>query len=213
MPGKATSPAVRRECAHRRRHTHGTTAAYKADRCRCTDCRAACAHAWRERNRAIVYGRYPVMRIDSLGAARRLQSLSRLGWSARTLAGRCDMQVAHLQAIRSHRVRYLTPATDETIRAVYRELWDQRPLAVTKYERGAVSRAIRHAELAGWLLPIEWDDDDLIRKQQAPRPPQQLKPCGTYAAYKRHVRAGEKPDQACRNAHAAETAQRRRAAA
>lgn len=34
-------------------------------------------------------------------------------------------------------------------------------------------------------------------------PPRQLQPCGTTAAYARHIRHGETPDQACKDAHAA----------
>jgi hypothetical protein len=36
------------------------------------------------------------------------------------------------------------------------------------------------------------------------RPWWNLEPCGTAAAYRRHVRLGEPKDQACRDAHAAE---------
>jgi hypothetical protein len=38
-----------------------------------------------------------------------------------------------------------------------------------------------------------------------------LEPCGTAAAYKRHIRHGEKPDQACKDAHATEERYRWRA--
>lgn len=45
--------------------------------------------------------------------------------------------------------------------------------------------------------------DRLLRiceKRMPPNPPPPLKPCGTYAAYMRHLRHGEKPDAECRAA-------------
>lgn len=39
------------------------------------------------------------------------------------------------------------------------------------------------------------------RDQQRGRPPRTLKPCGTYAAYRRHQRNGEPIDQACYDAY------------
>lgn len=38
----------------------------------------------------------------------------------------------------------------------------------------------------------------------------ELKPCGTEAAHRRHLRAGEEPCEPCRDAHAADMAERRR---
>jgi len=45
-------------------------------------------------------------------------------------------------------------------------------------------------------------------------PPRKLKPCGTYAAYRRHVRNGEEIDDACAQAwseHQAEQYRKRQA--
>lgn len=45
--------------------------------------------------------------------------------------------------------------------------------------------------------------DRLLRiceKRQPATPPPALKPCGTYAAYMRHLRHGETPDAECRAA-------------
>jgi hypothetical protein len=42
------------------------------------------------------------------------------------------------------------------------------------------------------------------------RPPSRWEPCGTAAAYRRHVRRKEPTDQACKDAHAAEERWRQR---
>lgn len=42
------------------------------------------------------------------------------------------------------------------------------------------------------------------------RPPRQLQPCGTLAAYRRHARRKEKPCRACKDAHNADYLDRKR---
>lgn len=57
---------------------------------------------------------------------------------------------------------------------------------------------------------------DVARYQQSPAQPRELRPCGTEAAYQRHIANGEIPDEACLVAHALEFRRwyhRRRAAA
>lgn len=53
----------------------------------------------------------------------------------------------------------------------------------------------------GWMREIECAPcgEKFGRPVQA-RPPRELKPCGTPAAYRRHLRYGEKPCDACREA-------------
>lgn len=79
---------------------------------------------------------------------------------------------------------------------------------------GSVDAAVRNTEYSlrdlykAWLrLEAANAEEPSAKALEARR--SRLAPCGTYAAYKRHRRKGETPDQACKTAHAVETQARR----
>ena len=57
------------------------------------------------------------------------------------------------------------------------------------------SRRHPDSDTTGWrpFIPIDWKDDCGLR----PARPKPKQPCGTYAAYRRHIRRGEQPCPEC----------------
>lgn len=49
---------------------------------------------------------------------------------------------------------------------------------------------------------LSWTERNALRRKRVGvRPPQERRPCGTEAAYRRHLRRGESPCADCREAH------------
>jgi hypothetical protein len=198
MTGRPQSPRVPKDCQHGGRHTHGTSLAYRSDGCRCLACTAACADEYRNRARRKAYGQLEQQRYPLIGAQRRLQALTAIGWSARALAGESGLYPTLIQVIRNGRATYVHRSTHLAIVELYDRLWNQSPPMRTKDEKGAATRARQHAARQRWRPPMFWDDDliDTPPKVRV-KPVQQLAPCGTYAAYRRHVRRGQQPCGEC----------------
>lgn len=185
---------MKRDCqCPRVRHVHGTNAAYHRCGCRCDECRAASAAVEKLRYKLTAYGRWAPF-VPAIGPARRLQALACLGWSLDALAERLgvtDTMVVHWQQMHYQK---MTKDTAARISALYDELWDQR--APGKYTLKTINRA----ERMGWVPPLAWDDDEIDDPDATPHlddGPRELRPCGTLAAYRRHIRRDEKPCELC----------------
>lgn len=98
-------------------------------------------------------------KVDSTGAARRLQALTCLGWSVNRLAAMSgiDRQVLD-QALHGGQV---VAAHTRSIAALYDSLWDRPAPADDHRERISVSRTRNRAKAAGWASPLAWDDDTI----------------------------------------------------
>lgn len=201
---------MKRDCTCPRvKHQHGTYTAYDSDGCRCTRCAIAYS-AWKrawlagaERERAT---------IDGEGTRRRLRALTIMGWSPPELAARLGMNdQAVLRLRNSTTARRVLPTTFEAVRDLYDELWDQR-------SPGAHARRMANLALRkGWVPPLGWDDDCIDDPAASPsmpvdRPEKRLAECGTTAAYRRHLRRGDKPCRDCSAAEARRGQDQRKAA-
>jgi hypothetical protein len=145
---------------------------------------------WRESEHQFVY---------KAGTVRRLEALMWLGYSSREIAERTGQSRAHLQNVRNDKkCTRITKRIADPIAAVYDELWD-KPVTTANGRR-------RHAQAVrlGYLPPLAYDDDRIDDPDYVPELPGngtwERKPCGTTAAYQRHLRAGETPCNACRDA-------------
>jgi hypothetical protein len=97
--------------------------------------------------------------MPSIGARRRIQALSAVGWSLTAIGRRAGIDKRTLieMAWRDQ----CTVATHLTIVKLYDELWDSEPPSDTPSQRGSSSKARRHAQLNGWAPPMAWDDDTI----------------------------------------------------
>lgn len=98
-------------------------------------------------------------RIDATGTRRRLEALAALGWSSTVLAAKLGRPATAVRRTRS--ARLVTVKSARQIRALYDNLWDQRPPMSTPDERGLVTKTIRLAQRRGWAPPMAWDDDTI----------------------------------------------------
>lgn len=156
----------RRDCScPRAQHTHGTRAAYTADKCRCLPCCIANSrlHAtgqWTEHLTA-----------DPCGARRRLQALVTVGWSLGAIATRTGRTKQSLQQIIDGSRTKLYLHTAAAVRDIYNELWDQKPPQTTRWEKAAITRARALADRNGWVGPFAWDDETIDDPTAAPWTP------------------------------------------
>ena len=97
--------------------------------------------------------------IPSVGASRRLQALSCLGWSISRLSTESgiDRQVLD-KALRGEGI---TAGHVRAIAALYEQIWDRPPPEAHHRERIAAARARNRARAAGWAPPLAWDDDSI----------------------------------------------------
>lgn len=150
---------MRRDCCcPRARHSHGTEQAYVSDACRCDECREAHRARMSWRRRMYAYGRDVSGLVPACGAARRLESLALLGWSAAALGERLGWDPVTL-----HRVRQqprITAVKHSAIVALFRELWDKPAPQRTKGERISAARTIQLARRRGYLPSLAWDNLD-----------------------------------------------------
>ena len=97
--------------------------------------------------------------VDPAGTRRRLQALVATGWTQSALARRLGVLPANLPKIVHGGRSAIRVATRDAVRALYDELWDQPPPALTPAERGARTRALTLAAAHCWPPPMAWDDD------------------------------------------------------
>lgn len=95
--------------------------------------------------------------VPAIGSQRRIRALVACGWSQLQLAGRLEIDQAHLYEILRRRV--LLAPTAIAVRDLYEEIWDQPPPQQDRWQRGAAVRARRYAAERGWPPPAAWDDD------------------------------------------------------
>ena len=95
---------------------------------------------------------------DGTGARRRIQALVYGGWPLTWLSARLGGDSTLARKILARRCG-LTAATDRAVRALYDDLWDQEPPAVTTWDRRAVAAARKHAREHGWVPALAWDED------------------------------------------------------
>lgn len=91
--------------------------------------------------------------VDATGSRRRLQALSRLGWSGQEMAtrlGSLDRQTYFY--IMGGRNKTIRARTADDIRRLYDDLWDQP---------GPSNKTRKWAEQQGFSLPLAWDDEEI----------------------------------------------------
>ena len=105
--------------------------------------------------------------VDATGTTRRLQALVTLGWTVTALGRRLGKTSANMfTTIDSPRV---LEATRRRVAALYDELWNCPPVAITRHERTSATRAKRYAAAHGWAPPLAWDDDTIDDPSATPQ--------------------------------------------
>lgn len=97
--------------------------------------------------------------LNGTGTRRRLQALAATGWSANAIATRTGLSARWLLELRRGKNTRVERRTDQRIRAVYDQLWDQP---------GPCPIARRLAARAGWPPPMAWDDHSIDDPAAAP---------------------------------------------
>jgi hypothetical protein len=108
---------------------------------------------------AITGAALPTTAVDATGTRRRLQALVALGWAPIELARRLGMETETASKL-LHRGRVLL-RTEQAVRALYEELWNQPPRHDTGQHKRNYQRALAMAARYGWPLPLAWDDDEI----------------------------------------------------
>jgi len=99
-------------------------------------------------------------RIDSTGAARRIQALVALGWSLSKIAARLGILRSNFTDLAQGRT-HITVAHDKAVRALYAEWSMQLPPQTEWRDKIAANRARNYARTLRWLPPLAWDDDTI----------------------------------------------------
>lgn len=86
-----------------------------------------------------------------VGASRRVQGLSWMGWSLQEQADRVGMYLQQVWQISRSRQSMITVATDRTFRGLFEQL---------SATRGPSTRSHNAAVRSGWVPPLAWDDID-----------------------------------------------------
>lgn len=133
--------------------------------------------------------------VDATGTRRRLQALATQGWTLAQLAARAGLP--DRQAVdRAMRASTTSAGTARTIRALYDQLWNQRPTPANRHEQAAITRTIRYAKKQGWAPPLAWDDDTIDDPDAAPDTGEHARRGADLDEYLFLVRAGETPYRA-----------------
>ncbi|WP_319456902.1 MULTISPECIES: hypothetical protein [unclassified Mycobacterium] len=93
-------------------------------------------------------------RVDAIGTIRRLQALVAFGYTRTYLAERIGWTVHNIGALLDVSRRQVNADTARKVEALFGEL---------QATRGPSVRSTNEGRRKGWLLPIEWDDDELDR--------------------------------------------------
>ncbi|WUH94597.1 hypothetical protein OG900_33580 [Streptomyces sp. NBC_00433] len=131
------------------------------------------------------------------GTMRRIRALYAIGHNNVTIAGASGVAASAISSIANGHQSIVQGTTAAAITAAYKTL-SKRP--------GTSAKAKSRARKLGWHGPLDWDDIDNPAAQPDPgtepaaKSPVELQPCGTSAAYRRHLRRSEPICTACRDA-------------
>lgn len=141
-------------------HKHGETRnCYGHHKCRCDDCKAFNNRAANRRRRDIAYGRYDRQMVPSAGTKRRIQALVHAGWAMSVLSRRAGLTRCAFDRLLNSDMTM--PNTVKRVNAIYDELWDQQPPALTARDKQSVSRTKRWARQQRFYPALAWDDDTI----------------------------------------------------
>lgn len=132
---------------------HGTANGYQRG-CRCDKCRRAKADQLADyrKRRYVSRGQ---LSMPNLGAVRRLQALSALGWSMSSLATQLGMTSCRVYHLRSG----IHPAVYATTHRKIGDLYERLCMTLPP-DTSATRRARAHAARLGWFPPLAWDNID-----------------------------------------------------
>jgi hypothetical protein len=132
---------------------HGTVAGYSVHRRSgtpaCEPCLAAMRADWKRRQLAS----YAPGLVPATGTVRRIQALSRMGWTWAEISAASGLTVYTLRRI--GQFDRVAVETDERARLAFRQLAMRTPPPSPR-RNSVVLRAIRR----GWASPLAWDDID-----------------------------------------------------
>jgi transcriptional regulator with XRE-family HTH domain len=106
-------------------------------------------------------------KIDSIGTTRRIQALVAIGWSQSKIAARLGVTPANFLGL-AHGRTGVTAGRAKDVADLYDQLWDQTPPRAGQRDKIAYSRSIRYAALAGWVVPMAWDEDTIDNPDASP---------------------------------------------
>jgi plasmid maintenance system antidote protein VapI len=99
-------------------------------------------------------------KVDSVGTTRRIQALVAIGWSQSKIAARLGVNPANFLGL-AHGRTGVTTARAKAIADLYDELWNTTPPRAGHRDKIAYARSVRYAALAGWSVPMAWDEDTI----------------------------------------------------
>lgn len=106
-------------------------------------------------------------KVDSTGTTRRIQALVAIGWSQSKIAARLGVTPANFLNL-SHGRTGVTTARAKAVADLYDELWNTAPPRAGHRDEGAYTRSVRYAALAGWAVPMAWDEDTINNPDAVP---------------------------------------------
>lgn len=135
---------------------------------------------------------------DPTGTIRRIRALAVLGHPQYAIADAIGISRATIRPLAAGQ-------RQKVAKDVARKVADLYPKWITRAGHSSVARGIAVAR--GWHGPLAWDDIDNpaaepdLGDEPGAKTPIELRPCGTTAAYRRHLRHKEPIDPACREAN------------
>lgn len=150
--------------------------------------------------------------VDVTGTRRRIQAMQAIGHSFAVIAEAAGTTRWRVGLIADGHQPTVSQAIADRIADAYRHL-SRRPAPFNR----STNRSRNHAATNGWHGPLAWGSDindptakpDMGDDSSAPTGPIVLRPCGTTAAHRRHLRRGEPVDEACRLANNLAVAERK----
>jgi hypothetical protein len=142
------------------------------------------------------------------GTMRRVRAMYYLSHNPKTIAAHARVAESTISAIANGRHDIVQTPTAIAIAMAYKTL---------SRRRGTSKKAAARARQMGWHGPLAWgsDIDDPAAQPDVAEPakagPMERQPCGTTAAYRRHLRHSESIDEACRLANSLDAAARKAA--
>jgi len=106
-------------------------------------------------------------KVDSVGTTRRIQALVATGWSQSKIAARLGILPSNFTAL-AHGRTGVSAAHAKAVADLYEQLWNTAPPRTGQRDKIAYSRSVRYAALAGWVVPMAWDEDTIDNPDAAP---------------------------------------------
>lgn len=108
----------------------------------------------------------PGQKMTATPSTNRVRALQSIGYSIPKIAEQSGLDHQRVRHVAAGAHPWTTVATHNALAALFAELWNRPPVAVSSWDQGGIARVKNHARRQGWPMPVEVDVDGYLETDE-----------------------------------------------